>query len=190
MTHPSTNPFEYNTVFGTDGYDAPNAPRHLMTPHPQKPKTPNLTWEGFKADGMLQGSGSLHWKDYEAHRRDDLTYRKKILPSEARGENLARKRCEWKSIQKAAERELADRKEASEKMAAWLEAEAERPLSPLTNVPENPTPLLDKYRTETKFRKARGLGKYNKRFTSEWTRAWRSVRQHYAGLKAQGIVPE
>lgn len=173
----STNPFEYNSVFGDE--------------HPLPYTPPNPNWIGFSKDSMLGGYARTWDKAAQAKAQTKLYNRISGSADERRGENLERKRQEWKSLQRASERELADRNEASAKMAAWLEAEAERPLTPITELPDKKTTEnLAKYRALTLQRKTRGLGKNNKRFVSEWTRAWRSVRQHYAGLKAQGIFTD
>lgn len=57
---------------------------------------------------------------------------------------------------------------------AWVESYYAAPYVSLS------TPLLDRYRGETKVIKGRGLGRHNKRYIPEWTRAWAAVKRHYA----------
>lgn len=179
----SSNPFEYNSVFGDDEF-----PVRPLTPQPYQ--VPNPNWIGFSKDSMLGGYART-WNKADQAKAQMKLWNRISGSAELRGENLARKRQEWNALQRASAQELADRNEASAAMAAWLEAEALRPLTPITELPDKKTTEnLAKYRALTLQRKTRGLGKNNKRFVSEWTRAWRSVRQHYAGLKAQGIFPD
>lgn len=97
-------------------------------------------------------------------------YRKYVKSGRPYGVVAAAKRRALKAIEVAERDALA----GIARREAWLASSFPEPFVPIS------TPLLDKYRTATRIKKGRGLGKHNKRYIPEWTRAWAAIKRHYA----------